>query len=158
MDWEGAARKLDRFSRRSSTTDCIEWVGGKDWDGYGMVRLFGRQYRAHRLAWMVASRSEIDPGLVVRHTCDNPPCVNPLHLLIGTVADNNRDRELRGRSSDRRGEKCPTAKLSWPEIHVIRRRVQIGDSHSVIALDFGVSRKAVSKIARYETWRVDGAA
>lgn len=73
---------------------CLMWPGRTDEDGYG--RIGKRSIRAHRVAWERANRRQIPPGLVVMHTCDNPPCVNPSHLILGTVGDNNRDREAKG--------------------------------------------------------------
>lgn len=74
---------------------CTEWEGTRDSAGYGITRTGGR---AHRLAWITANESEIPIGMVVRHTCDNPPCVNPEHLILGTEADNVRDMIDRGRA------------------------------------------------------------
>jgi len=91
--------------------------------------------------------------MVVRHTCDNPSCIEPSHLLIGTTTDNNRDRQARGRSSDRRGEKCPTAKLTWPEVREIRRRLASGERRTLIADAYGVSRRTISFIATGERWK-----
>lgn len=81
--------------------ECVEWTGCKDGAGYGVKWYAGRTHRAHRLAYCVANNVTIESlkGLVVRHKCDNPPCVNPKHLEIGTHADNNKDRASRGRSA-----------------------------------------------------------
>ena len=78
-----------------SITDCWNWQGVKDKDGYGIFK----SKRAHRLSVMFENK---DPtGLFVCHHCDNPPCVNPNHLYIGTAADNNRDIVTRGRAKGR---------------------------------------------------------
>lgn len=137
--------------------ECVLWPYARDWDDYGMVRIAGRQRRAHRVAWELANGATVPDGLVVRHRCDHPPCVNPAHLEIGTVAENNADRERRGRSSDRRGELCPTAKLSWADVGEIREHLLAGRSHSSLAQAFGVSRKAISKIANGQTWQSERA-
>lgn len=133
-------------------TGCWEWRRGRDWDGYGIVRVNGRSRRAHRVAY-AEFIGQIPEGLVVRHSCDNPPCVNPAHLLVGTVRDNNRDREDRGRGADRRGENCPTAKLTWLAVEQIRAQLATGGTHSELARAYEVSRKAISKIANQQTWR-----
>jgi hypothetical protein len=74
---------------------CLPWAGRRDEDGYGH---FGKSGSAHRLAWEDANGQRIPPGLVVMHTCDNPPCINPAHLVLGAIADNNRDRHAKGRT------------------------------------------------------------
>lgn len=85
-------------------TDCWPYSGPAFADGYG------RHYRpetqscdrAHRVAWRLASRSEIPPGMFVCHTCDNPPCVNPAHLFLGTHRDNTDDMHAKGRCRNHR--------------------------------------------------------
>lgn len=80
-------------------TGCIEFRGETNNHGYGrfVVRRNGRRHRplAHRIAYAMVA--DIDPGAVVRHSCDNPPCVNPEHLLVGTQRDNILDARDRGR-------------------------------------------------------------
>lgn len=66
--------------------------------GYGFVYYKGRMVNAHRVIWL-SLNGPIADGLVVCHTCDNPPCCNPSHLWLGTKAENNRDREVKGRSA-----------------------------------------------------------
>lgn len=81
---------------------CVEVAIGKDKQGYGQGRIAigGRSYfvKAHRIAFEKAWGITLAPDQVVRHTCDNTSCVNPLHLMVGTVADNNRDKKVRGRT------------------------------------------------------------
>jgi hypothetical protein len=65
--------------------------------GYGRIKIAGRSYYVHRLALYVWRDFDLDSPLVVRHECDNPPCLNPAHLLVGTRTDNVRDMVTRGR-------------------------------------------------------------
>lgn len=83
---------------RRGPDECWPWTGWTTSQGYGVIGLGGRDEKAHRAAWIV-TRGPIPRGLVIRHTCDNPPCVNPTHLLLGTQLDNIRDRVERGRSA-----------------------------------------------------------
>jgi hypothetical protein len=76
---------------------CVEWSGPRDSNGYGRS---GHGDRAHRVAWEAACGDPIPDGMVVMHLCDNPPCVNPAHLRLGTVAENNRDRHAKGRTKN----------------------------------------------------------
>lgn len=78
---------------------CIIWPGEKNTKGYGRKWINCRKYLAHRLAY--CTHYDLDIGdidrKVVRHTCDNPPCVNPYHLVLGTQADNLADMRAKGR-------------------------------------------------------------
>ena len=76
--------------------ECWEWTDGCDGDGYGVVGAGGKTVRAHRVAWEVA-HGPIPDGVHVLHQCDNPPCINPAHLFLGTQADNMADKVAKGR-------------------------------------------------------------
>src|SRR5256885_74384 len=79
-----------------SPSGCWEWVGSKRELGYGQVRYKGRSARAHRIAWELTF-GEIPDGRSVLHKCDNPPCINPDHLFLGTQQDNVDDMFRKGR-------------------------------------------------------------
>ncbi len=89
--------------------DCWEWLGRKSNSGYGMMNFDKKQYYVHRLSYMLRN-IEIPKDHFVCHKCDNPGCVNPDHLFIGTYMDNIRDRDKKGRGA--RGEKHPMSKLT----------------------------------------------
>jgi len=76
--------------------DCWEWQRGRDDGGYGCVCYSGKRYGAHRLAWELTN-GPIPEGLLVCHSCDNPPCCNPKHLFLGTHGDNMQDALTKGR-------------------------------------------------------------
>lgn len=109
-DTEAARAKLLSLVRRAEHTSCWEWLGAKDKDGYGKVWLLGSNKRSHRAAYEIMC-GPIPAGAVVRHTCDNPSCCNPDHLVTGSHADNVADREARGRTA--RGDR--TGARRYPE-------------------------------------------
>ena len=100
--WHGglpAKPMHERFwSKVRVTARCWWWEGFCEPDGYGLVGLFSSLMitRAHRAAWLLTN-GPIPAGLHVLHRCDNPPCVNPDHLFLGTHGDNMRDARLKGR-------------------------------------------------------------
>lgn len=148
-----AGERLARFTPPAPTNACWEWTGHRDKDGYGSIRFGGRRFKAHALSYQVAAGAVVQSGFVVRHRCDNPPCVNPRHLIPGTHAQNAADRVERGRSRSLAGEANPTSKLTAAAVHEIRQRLASKESHSSIAALYGVSRKAISKIANNLTWK-----
>lgn len=86
-----------RFWTKVNQTDyCWEWQAGKDSNGYGLFRHYDEQ-RAHRIAYQLIYEN-IDHNIFVCHKCDNPSCVNPDHLWLGTPKDNNDDKKKKGRS------------------------------------------------------------
>jgi hypothetical protein len=152
-------RKLtlaDRFWSkvdRRGADECWPWTAALNEHGYGVMRPGGQRsgptIKAHRVSLMLAG-VDID-GLVIRHSCDNPPCVNPAHLSVGTKADNSADMVSRDRHA--RGSRSGTHKLIEPQIVEIRRRAEAGEFHRVLAAEYGVSRPTITDIANGKTWR-----
>ena len=130
------------------TDECIPWGRGRTSAGYGAVRA-PRQRQAHRAAWELVN-SRITPDICVCHHCDNPLCVNPRHLFLGTYAENNADRTAKGRTARQKGAAHGQAKLTDSDVRAIRRdrRVQ-----RIIADKYGVSQMVISKIKRRLAWR-----
>ena len=128
---------------------CIEWTALRTTQGYGLTSHNGRNIRAHRAAWIIA-RGEIPAGLVVCHSCDNPPCVNVEHLFLGTVQDNNADKIQKGRHA--RGVTHPQAKIHDDTVVGIRAMYDEGFSIAAIAEEVGLSQAHVRKTIRGVNW------
>lgn len=138
-------------------TPCIEWSKSKC-RGYGQLTIKGRHHKAHRLAYAKAHGLSIEDikGMHVRHRCDNPACINPEHLELGTHADNMRDMAERGRANALRGEMHPYAKLTWAQVQEIRRRYKPRDKVDgarPMSKEFGVDERHLRKIAIGKHWR-----
>ncbi len=86
---------------KGGDADCWEWTACRQPTGYGRFSISPscREY-AHRVAFMAAHDRDIPAGMVVMHSCDNPPCCNPSHLRLGTPSENSRDRDLKGRGGN----------------------------------------------------------
>lgn len=131
---------------------CHEWQGAKRGPmGYSSLgnepgklprMVYGHivSYRHHK--------GEIPPGMIVRHTCDNPICVNPEHLILGTHGDNVQDMLSKGRQGDRKPNK-----VSESQVREIRAMSESGLGVVPISNLYGISKSQVSKIARREAWR-----
>lgn len=129
-------------------TGCIIWLGAESGKGYGQLRISKRTTKiAHRLSWEL-SYGPIPKGLCVCHHCDTRLCVNPKHLFLGTKADNNHDRNNKGRSA--KGEGHFSAKLKEQDIANIRKDVR---SLRAIARQYGVSPQTILGIKTGRYWK-----
>lgn len=130
---------------------CWEWQYNLNTGGYGRVGLSTGTILAHR--YMFNQVHGYYPP-VVRHTCDNPPCVNPDHLVAGTQRDNVRDMHERGRSVkvSFSGESHPRAKLTLDQVREMRYRYQQGETQKSLAEEFGISTSQASNICSGRQW------
>jgi hypothetical protein len=133
---------------------CWEWGGARNEHGYGQTAIkHYLQMKAHRLSWMI-HHSIIADEVCVLHKCDNPPCVNPDHLFIGTKKDNMQDCSRKGRVRYilRRGESNECAKLTDKKVAEARRLYASGDSLRSVAQRYGVNSKTMSRAIHGLQW------
>ena len=140
---------------RTGEADCWLWTGHRNDRGYGTINrgrrtAGGKPVLAHRLSWEL-HRGVIPRGLFVCHSCDNPSCVNPSHLFVGTCSDNNADMRMKGRHKI--GSDDPRAKLTESVVREIRRRVASGEPQRHLADEFGVSASTVCSVVAGHTWK-----
>ena len=151
-------RPEDRFwprvNRVEDEDSCWEWMGGKYERGYGafMIHRDGRKRNtgAHRFSYELAY-GPIPAGMFVCHRCDNPPCVRPDHLFLGTNTDNVRDMVSKKRENHA-GEHNGRAVLTAEGVRVIKDRLRAGEAARPIAADYGVSRETINAIRRGKAW------
>lgn len=131
-------------------TGCWVYIGARNAKGYGRVELpmkrgvRGRRVRAHRLAWLRA-RGAIPAGMFVLHSCDNPPCINPDHLFLGTNSDNMTDMVRKGRH--------PCQRITIAQAEEVTRRILAGQRRAEIVAATGVPPSVCSDIRRGDSWR-----
>lgn len=141
------------WSNVDRSGSCWNWKRCRTPQGYGKVRITGHGWElAPRICWKII-HGHIPNGLHILHKCDNPPCVNPEHLFLGTILDNARDRETKGRGNQAKGEKVYNAKLNTQQIASIRQRVKNGTPQKTITEEYKLAKSTVSAIIRRKTWK-----
>lgn len=125
---------------------CWVWTGSRHGKGYGHFRIGRNVLKAHRVAWELVNGT-VPAGMQVLHRCDNPSCVRPSHLFLGTTQDNTADRDAKMRLafSVRNGK----AKLNPVAVRAIRKDTR---SNVVVAAEYGVSSVTISHIRTRRRW------
>jgi hypothetical protein len=127
--------------------ECWNWTGPKDQEGYGIFFFGGGKERAHRFSYRLHNGKSAG-NLSVCHHCDNPSCVNPAHLFLGTTKENIQDALKKGRFAI--GHLNGRAKLDQQQVRDLKDSKESG---SALARKLGVNRSTINRIRRGEGWR-----
>lgn len=139
------------WARVNKTAGCWEWTASLNGWGYGQVSFRGARVGTHRISWILTN-GDISDGLLVCHKCDNPKCVNPDHLFLGTQQDNMTDMISKDRHAA--GSKDGRAKLNETTVVDIRKEYSLGETtHKLLAIKYGVSQSAIRFIIIRRTWK-----
>lgn len=160
--------KFHRFYTKDTNNNCWIWVRAKDGDGYGLINFAGKKRRAHRVSYTI-HKGTIPKGMQVLHKCDNPSCVNPDHLVLGTAYDNVQDMIKKGRSNfgvglenidpgkgtcKNPGEKNGNSFLTEEDVKLIRDLFARGQySRKELAVMFNTHRYNIGSIILRKKWK-----
>lgn len=144
--------RISSHFTRGSDHECWVWTKLKNRAGYGMISTQVGMALGHRVMWEMANSQKIPPKMVVMHTCDNPACVNPAHLRLGTQLENLKDMQAKRRHvvPHARGEDHHDARLTEAKVRHIR---SCNESNYDLADKYGVSPSTIGKIRRRVTWK-----
>jgi hypothetical protein len=155
MPWH-ATPVADRFWQKVILVDdshsCWEWQGYRQKRGYGIIGEMKRQILTHRCSWAL-TYGPVPDGKMVLHHCDNPPCVRPNHLFLGSQKDNSDDMIAKGRNRQPRGENSAHAVLTEDDVRSIRAWVVSGAKMAEVATLYGVSLGCICHIIAGRSWR-----
>ena len=149
-DWRFIADRIDMSGR------CWNWLGAKTGRGYGHfgLRVNGKQFyiKAHRAAYELANG--IAPGdKEVMHSCDNPSCCNPSHLVLGSHKANMTDMKKKGRAKGHKGERNFKASLTEDQVKEIRGYENYYGLTKTLAERYGVTRETIWSVRAGKTWQ-----
>lgn len=145
----------DRFWQKvrvGGPEECWEWLAGCGKFGYGRINVRRKTMQAHRFSWEMAYGVPPPDDLILMHTCDNPKCVNPKHLVPGTRTDNATDRDTKGRSKHPAGQDSGSAKLTNAQVLEIRDRLSAGERGASLAREFSVDHSQIYRIKSGHIW------
>lgn len=144
---------MDRLFERTAIQEngCWQWTGSCFYNKqYGQIKYLGKNWLTHRLAYFLCV-NDIPEGLCVLHSCDNPGCINPEHLFLGTHQDNKDDCMAKDRHAY--GNKIGNSRLTPDKVQEIRKLLGDGATILDIADQYGIGRTTVWNIRYDRTWR-----
>lgn len=163
--------RINRFWKKvDKSGNCWIWTGDRTSKGYGRISKDGVRIGTHRYSWLIHNGT-IPKGLCVCHTCDNPPCVNPDHLWLGTNLENQQDMTKKGRrvinmvglhsfegrklqlENVSRGERHIRSKFTNNKIYEVRALWETGYTINGLARTYGVAVNTMNSILKRKTWK-----
>lgn len=149
--------RLSRFwSKVNKSSGCWNWVGFCGRQGYGIFYIGRRPFKAHRVSWTIHNgkipHHDSANGMCVLHHCDNPSCVNPDHLFLGTNSDNVADMVKKDRQCTHIGTLNTCAKLTDIQVRVIRSRHPL-IMQTELAKIFSVLPSTINNVVKRRTWK-----
>jgi hypothetical protein len=149
INWNGTPE--ERLMNKTRKTDtCWLWEGLIRNTGYGSISIDGKDTSTHRLAYSLFN-GEITDNLCVLHKCDVRNCINPEHLFLGTISENNTDCARKGRRS--MGENHHNNKLSIKSVKEIKKLLLSNISKAEIGRKYGVCSTTIFHISSGKTWK-----
>ena len=142
-----------QLGERVDTSECEIWPHCKSTKGYALKWWEGKTRVWHRVVFESYYKMRIPEGMYVCHKCDNPSCINPEHLFLGTPRDNFRDARVKGRMTWAHGEKHGRSVLNEEKVKRIRELIEQGRTLQSIADEFKCGRTAIYRIKHGKTWR-----
>ena len=149
---EACSLKCRLMSRIEIKDSCWVWKGWVSPKGYGYIRVGNNCKSTHRVSYEVFI-GDIEKGMCVCHTCDNPSCINPEHLWIGSNQDNAIDREKKGRGRNNKGENHGRSKLKESDIPTILKLLEDGIYQREIARRHGVHQATIFRVSKKKSWK-----
>lgn len=139
---------------RRGPNDCWIFTGKGRYSGdYGLLKFNSARLAAHRVSWEIANNMKIPDGQIILHICDNPPCVNPSHLKVGTRKQNAIDMVEKGRNSITVGEANPNSTIRLSDVLEIRRLMTLDMSCMEISRHLGIKYTTVWGVYNGKTWK-----
>lgn len=145
--WGSADERFWGAVNKVNGDSCWRWTRPLTGNGYGLLNCNGQTWYAHRFSWTMHFGA-IPDGMCVCHRCDNPSCVRPDHLFLGTFKENMEDMAKKGRSLN--GERHHFSKLDERAVLDIR---STGANPDALAAKYGVARATVDRVLSRRTWK-----
>jgi len=138
------------YEKVNESGECWVFEGASNAAGYGYIGCNGKNEYVHRVSFELEN-GPIPDGKIIMHTCDNPSCVRPSHLKLGTQKENRLDAVRKGRTA--KGVRVNTAKLTPDDVLEIRKRSAQGESFRALGREYGVTHTAISHLVKRKTWK-----